>query len=56
MSKTSDEKPELCPQGHPWTRGTDQHGCELRVCLQCTNEKGQQLWDFSGCKEVKEKK
>lgn len=39
-----------CPKGHPWTGGTDEHGCKLRVCLRCTNDKGQQLWDFGGCK------
>ena len=43
-------KTKTCPKGHKWMRGTDQHGCKLRVCLRCTNGQGQQLWDFSGCK------
>lgn len=40
-----------CPKGHRYIRGTDQHGCKLRVCLRCTNDKGQQLVDSSGCRE-----
>ena len=38
-----------CLKGHRWSWTQDQHGCRLRICLECVNDRQQNLVVFEDC-------